>query len=74
MCDPPGVGLLDFVPEPSGAVLADRVSRGPAVDVNGGPGTRNGVMDPDEVVIFVIGIILHDLVTVGNQQTDYASP
>ena len=34
--DPPGVGPLDLVPEPSGAVLADRVGRAPAVDVDGG--------------------------------------
>ncbi|MGH3800634.1 MAG: hypothetical protein ACRDTD_10955 [Pseudonocardiaceae bacterium] len=35
--DPPCVCLLDPVPQPSWAMLADRVGRTPATHIDGGP-------------------------------------
>lgn len=72
--DPPGVGSLNFVPEPPGTVLADGMGRAPTAHLNRGPRSRNGVMDSNGMVVGVAGIILHDLVAMRDQQTDHQRP
>lgn len=66
--DPPEVGPFYLVPQPSWAVLADWEGRSPAVHVDSGPRSGGRVMDPNEMVVLIVGITFHDLVAVRNQQ------
>lgn len=68
MLDPPDVGLFYLVPQPSWAVLADWSGRAPAAHVDRCPRSGGRVMDPNEMVVLVVGIAFHDLVAVRHQQ------